>query len=140
MDALFDMPQADASEQAVTARFRLGGEKFGEPDERAGIYDAKRAMTDAVETTGVGEVDGNEFGGGEAVVYAYGPNADALFKVMEPMLRELPFDLRTSFFVVAMPRPTRLGWIYDCPRREDVPDPCQVVRGTAGNTREPAKG
>ncbi|MFE6361655.1 hypothetical protein ACFVP3_16900 [Streptomyces sp. NPDC057806] len=39
----------------------------------------------------VGEVDGNEFGEGEAVVYAYGPDADALFKVMEPTLRGLPF-------------------------------------------------
>jgi hypothetical protein len=25
------------------------------------------------------------------VLYAYGPDADALFKVMEPMLRSLPF-------------------------------------------------
>jgi len=48
-------------------------------------------MESAVEKAGVGEVDGNEFGGGEAVLYAYGPDADALFKVMEPMLRSLPF-------------------------------------------------
>ncbi|MGW7364071.1 hypothetical protein ACWGI8_11730 [Streptomyces sp. NPDC054841] len=48
-------------------------------------------MSAAVEAAGVGEVDGNEFGGGEAVLYSYGPDADALFKVMEPALRELPF-------------------------------------------------
>ncbi|MEU9781158.1 hypothetical protein AB0H92_09335 [Streptomyces phaeochromogenes] len=47
-------------------------------------------MTVAVEEAGVGEVDGNEFGGGEAVVYAYGQDAEALFKVMEPTLRSLP--------------------------------------------------
>ncbi|MFF4351088.1 hypothetical protein [Streptomyces sp. NPDC001530] len=91
MEELFDAPQADAPEQAVIAHFRLSGEQFGEPDERTAIYDAKRAMTVAVEDAGVGEVDGNEFGGGEAVVYAYGPDADALFKVMEPTLRGLPF-------------------------------------------------
>lgn len=27
---------------------------------------------------GVGEVDGNEFGGGKVVIFAYGPDADAL--------------------------------------------------------------
>ncbi|MFI1395247.1 hypothetical protein [Streptomyces sp. NPDC020681] len=27
----------------------------------------------------------------DAVLYSYGPDADALFKVMEPALRELPF-------------------------------------------------
>jgi hypothetical protein len=98
MDALFDMPQAGPSEQAVIAHFRLSGDEFGEPDERAAIYDAKRAMTDAVENAGVGEVDGNEFGGGEAVVYAYGPDADALFKAMEATLRELP--LRPAYEVL----------------------------------------
>ncbi|WP_406159019.1 hypothetical protein [Streptomyces canus] len=37
-------------------------------------------MAAAVEEAGVGEVDGNEFGGGEVVLYAYGPDAQALFK------------------------------------------------------------
>lgn len=40
---------------------------------------------------GVGEVDGNEFGEGEAGLYAYGKGAEALFTVMEPTLRRLPF-------------------------------------------------
>ncbi|MGX1492603.1 hypothetical protein [Streptomyces tendae] len=48
-------------------------------------------MAAAVKRAGVGEVDGNEFGGGEAVLYAYGADAEALFKVMEPTLRGLPF-------------------------------------------------
>ena len=38
----------------------------------------------------MGEFDGNEFGGGEAVLYAYDPNADALFRAMEPPLRAFP--------------------------------------------------
>ncbi|MER5918367.1 hypothetical protein ABT124_51215 [Streptomyces sp. NPDC001982] len=48
-------------------------------------------MAAAVEAAGVGEVDGNEFGGGEAVLYAYGADAEALFKVMEPILRSVLF-------------------------------------------------
>ncbi|WP_406354482.1 hypothetical protein OH738_23200 [Streptomyces hirsutus] len=47
-------------------------------------------MAAATEAADVGEVDGNEFGGGEAVVYAYGPDTEALLKVMEPTLRGRP--------------------------------------------------
>jgi hypothetical protein len=38
----------------------------------------------------VGEFDGNEFGGGRVTLYAYGPDADALFAVMARFLREHP--------------------------------------------------
>ncbi|MFF4257724.1 hypothetical protein ACFY1L_41710 [Streptomyces sp. NPDC001663] len=91
MDTLFDLPEPQAPEQAVIAHYRLGDDQYGSPAERAVIFDAERAMTAAVEAAGVGEVDGNEFGGGKAVLYAYGADADALFKVMEPTLRRLPF-------------------------------------------------
>ncbi|MFD3451565.1 hypothetical protein ACFWVC_05240 [Streptomyces sp. NPDC058691] len=90
-DTPFELPGSGTPDQAVIAHFRLGSESFGEPDERARFFDAQRAMSAAVEAARVGEVDGNEFGGGEAVLYAYGPDADALFKVMEPALRELAF-------------------------------------------------
>ncbi|MFA3840401.1 hypothetical protein [Streptomyces aureus] len=91
MDALFDLPEVEAPEQAVIAHYRLSDDEYGSPAEREAIYDAERLMTTAVEAAGVGEVDGNEFGGGEAVLYAYGADAEALFKVMEPTLRSLPF-------------------------------------------------
>ncbi|MFC9462814.1 hypothetical protein [Streptomyces sp. NPDC056983] len=91
MDALFDLPEAETPEQAVIAYYRLSDDQYGSPAEREAVYDAERAMTTAVEEAGVGEVDGNEFGGGEAVLYAYGADAEALFKVMEPTLRSLPY-------------------------------------------------
>jgi hypothetical protein len=90
-DTHFDLPEVSSPEQAVIAHFQLGGEGFGAPGQRALVFDAERAMTEAVEDAGVGEVEGNEFGGGEAVLYAYGPDADALFRVMEATLRALPF-------------------------------------------------
>lgn len=31
-----------------------------------------------------------EYGGGEVILYAYGPDADALFAVMAPILNDLP--------------------------------------------------
>ncbi|MEU9912362.1 hypothetical protein [Streptomyces sp. NPDC051001] len=89
MDTLFDLPEPETTEQAVIARYRLSDDEYGSRAEREAVFDAERAMATAVEEAGVGEVDGNEFGGGEAVLYAYGPDAEALFKVMEPILRRL---------------------------------------------------
>ncbi|MCX4649725.1 hypothetical protein [Streptomyces sp. NBC_01446] len=83
MDALFDLPEPVTPEQAVIAHYCLSDEQYGSP--------AERALSAAVADAGVGEVDGNEFGGGEAVLYAYGADAEALFKIMEPTLRSLPF-------------------------------------------------
>ncbi|MEV6702327.1 hypothetical protein AB0M68_35180 [Streptomyces sp. NPDC051453] len=91
MDTLFDLPEPETPEQAVIAHYRLSDDQYGSPAEREAIYDAERAMTSAVQEAGVGEVDGNEFGVGEAVLYAYGANATTLFKVMEATLRSLPF-------------------------------------------------
>ncbi|MGW2585714.1 hypothetical protein ACWCYZ_31085 [Streptomyces virginiae] len=89
-DVLFDVPEA-SSEHAVIARFRLGGDGFGESDQRSRVFDAERALQAAVSAAGVGEVDGNEFGAGEVVIFAYGSDADALYRAMEPSLRALPF-------------------------------------------------
>ena len=89
-NALFDLPD-ESPEHAVIARFQLGGDDFGEPAQRALVFEAERSIGAAVAAAGVGEVDGNEFGGGEVVIYAYGPDAEDLFRVMEPGLRLLPF-------------------------------------------------
>ncbi|MFJ3671396.1 hypothetical protein ACIPSE_33530 [Streptomyces sp. NPDC090106] len=91
MDTLFDLPESEAPEEAVIARYRLSDDAYGSPAEREAFFDAERTLSAAVEAAGVGDVDGNEFGAGEVVLYAYGPDAAALFKVMEPALRGLPF-------------------------------------------------
>ncbi|MFC8826249.1 hypothetical protein ACFT9I_12965 [Streptomyces sp. NPDC057137] len=90
MDLSSDLPESMVSEQAVIARYRLSGDRFGSPAERGLVFEASRVMSAEVEKWGVGEVDGNEFGAGEVTVYAYGPDAQALFGVMEPILRSLP--------------------------------------------------
>jgi hypothetical protein len=43
-----------------------------------------------VEQRGLGEFDGNEFGPAETTLYLYGPDANALFKKIEPVLRASP--------------------------------------------------
>ncbi|MEU5920897.1 hypothetical protein [Streptomyces sp. NPDC047141] len=106
-DALFDLPAAPP-EHAVIARFQLGGDELGEPDQWSLVFDAERSLGAAVATAGVGEVDGNEFGGGEVVIFAYGPDADTLYRVMEPGLRALPF------------RPAHVVLRYGEPAGDDV--------------------
>ncbi|WP_030319313.1 hypothetical protein [Streptomyces sp. NRRL B-3229] len=91
MLTLFDLPEPEKPEHAVIAQYRLSDDQYGSRTERQAIFDAERAMAAAVEEVGVGEVDGNGFGGGEVELFAYGADAEALFKVMEPTLRSLPF-------------------------------------------------
>lgn len=74
-------------EHAVIAHFTLSGDDFGELSERDALFELEDALMAAIEAAGVGEFDGNELGAGEAVLYAYGPSADDLFTVMEPLLR-----------------------------------------------------
>ncbi|MFF4552030.1 hypothetical protein [Streptomyces sp. NPDC001422] len=88
--ALFDPPEK-SPEHAVIARFHLGGGDFGDPEQRSLVFAAERSAGAVVSAAGVGEVDGNEFGGGAVVIFAYGPDAKALYRVMEPHLRALPF-------------------------------------------------
>ncbi|MEV5607274.1 hypothetical protein [Streptomyces sp. NPDC052225] len=78
-------------EHAVIARYKLTGDGFGEPGDRAAVRAAQNLLAEAIERVDVGEFDGNEFGDGEAALFAYGPDADALFAVMAPVLRDLPF-------------------------------------------------
>ncbi|MFI8236548.1 hypothetical protein ACIF83_04675 [Streptomyces sp. NPDC085866] len=85
------VPDRGDEEHAVIAHFRLAADGFGDPEQRVQVYNAEEVMAAAIDEAGVGEFDGNEFGAGEAVLYAYGPDADALFKIMAPTLRGLPF-------------------------------------------------
>jgi hypothetical protein len=71
-----------SDQQAVIATFVSGG--------GWDVYDVEDQLIEAIEKAGVGEFDGNLMGPGEIVLYAYGPDADALFEVMGPILRAVP--------------------------------------------------
>lgn len=79
-----------APEHAVIVRYPLTGGDFGEEQERQAIYDLASRLTDAIDAAEAGEFDGHEFGSGEAVLYAYGPDATRLLAAMEPQLRAFP--------------------------------------------------
>ena len=44
-------------------------------------------LIEAIEQAGVGEFDGNEIGPDGGTLYMYGPDGDALWEIVEPVLR-----------------------------------------------------
>jgi hypothetical protein len=77
-------------EQAVIAYLPLTDDHFGSEPEREIIADLAGMLHQAIEDQGVGEFDGEESGGGRCVLYMYGPDADRLFGVVEPILKAAP--------------------------------------------------
>lgn len=73
-------------EQAVIVHLRLSDDGFGSSDEREMLLGLQERMAAAIEDADVGEFDGDMFGGGECVLYMYGPDADRLFAAVEPIL------------------------------------------------------
>ena len=80
---------APSDERAVLTHLPLSDDEFGTEDEREAVFALERRIERAVDEIG-GEHDGNEFGGGEAVLYTYGPDADALFGAVRQSLGDFP--------------------------------------------------
>ena len=51
------------------------------------IFELEDQLMEAIEQANVGELDGNEVGEGKAVIFMYGPDADALLHAILPALR-----------------------------------------------------
>jgi hypothetical protein len=79
-----------APEHAVIVTYSLSGDAFGSTEERQAVRALEERLTAAIDTADVGELDGDEFGGGKVNLYAYGPDAVKLFAAMEPELRAFP--------------------------------------------------
>jgi hypothetical protein len=78
---------ADDGDHAVLIHFALADDAFGNEAERTTIGDLGDRLADIVQRAEVGEFDGDEFGGGEAVLYLYGPDEERLWAAVEPEVR-----------------------------------------------------
>ena len=67
-------------DHCVKLRFPFTGTKL-DP-----IYDLEDALGDAISAARAGEFDGNDVGQGECILYMYGPDADALFAAIWPVI------------------------------------------------------
>jgi hypothetical protein len=74
-------------EHAVIVHIPLTGGTFGSAAERQSIARLERDLEAAIDQAEAGELDGDEFGEGECVLFMYGPDADRLFGSVEPLLR-----------------------------------------------------
>jgi hypothetical protein len=63
---------------------------YGTAEEREAIFVLEDRLSAVIETQQLGEHDGNEFGGDEATIYCYGPDADRLFGGIESEARACP--------------------------------------------------
>jgi hypothetical protein len=70
----------------IAAYFKLSAPNFGTIDEMNEIHTFAGKLAEAIEASGLGVYDGDEFGEGECGLFMYGPDADRLFEVVYPLL------------------------------------------------------
>lgn len=78
-----------SDEHALITYLPLSGDEFGSVDEREAVFALEARIEAAVARLG-GEHDGNEFGEGQAVLYTYGPDADALLDAVRASFADFP--------------------------------------------------
>ena len=84
--------QAQPPEQAVLIHLRLSDGKFGTENEFDSIHALSAKLEATITANRLGVFDGDDFGEGDCTLFIYGPNADALFAAMEPILRASPLS------------------------------------------------
>ena len=72
-------------QEALIVRLKLNDDEFGDGAERMAAYEIEDRLLDAISPS-LGEVDGHEFGGGFATIFVYGPSADALAALVQPIV------------------------------------------------------
>lgn len=75
---------------AVLVHLELSQPQFGTESEREAIFALEDEIIAALGD--LGEFDGNDFGGGECVLYMYGENADDVLKAILPVLKASPLS------------------------------------------------
>jgi hypothetical protein len=81
---------ANTEEHALLLTFPLPNE-FPSEAELSTYHALQDELSAAIESAEAGELDGDEFGGNQCVIYMYGPDADRLFDAVAPVLEKHPF-------------------------------------------------
>ncbi len=74
----------------IAVYFALEGGIYGSPAERDAAHRFAGELSRVIAASGAGVFDGDEFGDSECGLFMYGLNADRLFAVVEPLLRNWP--------------------------------------------------
>lgn len=89
-DASEDPENASGTEHAVMLHFPLA-DAMPSPEEFQRYCRLEDELEEVLAAVGVGEFEGNEFGGGEFVIFLYGPDAERLWEAIQPVLEPHPF-------------------------------------------------
>jgi hypothetical protein len=78
---------------SLLVHLKLSDDEFGTKEEFHRIEGLCDELKVAIDAQNVGVFDGNEFGEGQARLFMYGPDADALFSLVEPILKKSPLTM-----------------------------------------------
>lgn len=79
--------QKDTVVQSMSVSFQLSNTNHGTNEEREKMQEFAEALEGILKACKVGQYDGDEFGGGVANLYFYGPSADQLWQGIEEEVR-----------------------------------------------------
>jgi len=94
--------QEPADERDVLIVLRLSNRQMGTNEERAEIALMADNLEAAVVEAGLGEYDGDEYGGGECILFFCGPDEMALIGCLRPLLQRTSYA-RGAHFVRLVP-------------------------------------
>ena len=86
-----------AEERDLLVVLRLSNRQMGSAAERAEISLMADEFSRAVEAASVGEYDGDEYGGGECILFFCGPDEDALLGLLRPLLQRSAYARGAHF-------------------------------------------
>ncbi len=89
-DDLVSPDDSVAAQHAVIATFSLSDTGWGAPEDYDALEELEERLMEAIAENDVGEFDGIGRGMGVLEIFMYGPSADALWAVVEPILRDFP--------------------------------------------------
>jgi len=92
------------TEQAVIAYLKLSDNDLGQPDERDSVHALGEQLERLIKEQQAGEYDGDEFGGGYAKLYMYGPDANKLFAAVIDAIKKHSFR-RGSYVIRRFGKP-----------------------------------
>jgi hypothetical protein len=78
------------SQEWVCISVKLADGNFGNLVERQEIQRFGDVLESKIKENELGTFDGDGFGGGEGQLFMHGPDAEALFSTVEPLLRAWP--------------------------------------------------
>jgi hypothetical protein len=81
------LAQAQMTEHAVIVHFAYGSTDLTR------LFELEDKIEAAIKRSNVGEYDGHEIAtdGSDGILYMYGPSADRLFEIVEPILKQTDF-------------------------------------------------